>query len=96
VIQITDPASLVAAAICELARQDGLPPSHPLRETIIQRHERPCGWCIYPRAELAKAVAGARIDTRRFERLPQTEQKRQVIEAQAFDQLPFDHEEPAA
>ena len=86
-IEITDPASLVAAAICELSRRKGLPLHHGLRVAILSRHDRECGWCDYPQEELAKAVMGSRVDTRSFERMQQFEQRRAVIEAQAFEIL---------
>jgi hypothetical protein len=86
-IEITDPAALVAAAICELSRRKGLPLHHGLRVAVLSRHERECGWCVYPQDELARAVKRARVDTVAFERMQQYEQRRAVIEAQAFEPL---------
>jgi hypothetical protein len=90
-----EPASAIAASICIAART----------LSSVARHPRPCGWCDWPVAELRGMVDGfnawAGYDERRgtyrqfdaaaFQGLPRVEQRRLVLEAQAFP----DQAEPA-
>lgn len=85
-----DPPAAVAASICWLARQPGLPEIGELRRTVVQRHPMTCAWCDYDLSVLISLIDGAWGDPvamARFDRLSRLEQRRQVDEAQGVEVL---------
>ena len=81
-----DPAERIAAAICWLDRQTGLPDIDALRIAVVDRHEDGCGWCDYPLPELLRMsnLDGAR-GVGAFARMPQHQQRHAVRVAQGID-----------
>ena len=81
-----DPASMVAASICWLARQKGLPEVAELRRAVVQRHPVACAWCDWETADLLRMVEDSWGNTpdaiARFRRLAPIEQRRLVDAAQ--------------
>ena len=88
------PAEAIAIGLCILARTVG--------DGITRRHDRPCGWCIYPVPELRRSVESwntwAGFDPRRgtyeqhearvFADLPRARQEELVLAAQSFEAVP--------
>jgi hypothetical protein len=54
-----DPPAAVAASLCWLSRQSGLPDLRELRMAVAQRHEVTCGWCDYDSATLIQLIEDA-------------------------------------
>ena len=80
-----EPASVVAASICWLARQPGLPEIGELRRAVVQRHQIACAWCDFALPDLMRLIEDGLAQTdaiARFGRLPPKEQRRQVEAAQ--------------
>lgn len=81
-------AERVAASICWLARQRGLPDVEVLRLAVVDRHEHGCGWCDYPLPELLKmASLDGAMGLGAFARLPAPEQRQLVTVAQSLPPL---------
>jgi hypothetical protein len=81
-------AERVAASICWLARQPGLPDIEVLRLSVVERHGHGCGWCDYPLPELLKMASlyGA-PGLGAFSRLSAPEQRQLVTVAQSLPPL---------
>lgn len=78
---IAEPAIAIAASICWLARQDGLPDIPVLRTSVVQRHPTTCSFCGWPLRELLTYKMDP-IEERAFARLPQAAQRRLVEKVQ--------------
>jgi len=79
---MTTPAVAVAAAICWLARQPGLP-GGALKWAVTHRHPGACDWCDWPSDDLLRMVRELdETEARRFSRETPGEQRRLVGEAQ--------------
>jgi hypothetical protein len=78
---VSPPAVAVAAAICWLSRQRGLP-GGALRWAVVQRHPTVCDWCDWPLDDLLQMARFDPVEGSRFGRLQTSEQRRLVDEAQ--------------
>lgn len=82
-----EPASAVAASLCWLARQRGLPNIPSVRAAVVQRHPMSCAWCDYEPPDLIRLIEDAWDDPvamAKFDRLPRLEQRRLVDHAQGI------------
>ena len=83
---MTTPAVAVAASICWLARQKGLPTTgYELKRAVVERHPDTCDWCDWPLDDLLRMVKELdhdSLEVRRFSRESRDEQRRLVAEAQ--------------
>jgi hypothetical protein len=91
--QIRDPANAIAASLCWLARQPGLPTIHELRVAVARRHATNCRWCDTDADELLALVEAFNQSTERqvisgFTRMSINTQRAAVAKAQSPEQVP--------
>lgn len=80
---MTDPATAVAAAICWIARQPGIPTmAEELKLQVVRRHPSTCEWCDYEPAALMDIIKDLdQAEADRFQRLPRATQRQLVDRA---------------